>query len=153
MTVYASTRDARHQKLAMELGAEWAGGTFDAPREKLMRILKQDVGRLDRLITDISNASRLDAELSREPPRPVDVARLLGEVTSLYNETARPNEPRVALVSPQAASSRRSAAPLNCKAGCRTLTAAGRRSIASAFGWALISGTPSLRAVICMVTA
>jgi propanol-preferring alcohol dehydrogenase len=34
-TVYASTRDARHQKLAIELGAAWAGGTFDAPPEKL----------------------------------------------------------------------------------------------------------------------
>jgi propanol-preferring alcohol dehydrogenase len=34
-TVYASTRDARHQKLAMELGAAWAGGTLDAPPEKL----------------------------------------------------------------------------------------------------------------------
>ena len=35
VTVYASTRDARHQKLAMELGAAWAGGTLDAPPEKL----------------------------------------------------------------------------------------------------------------------
>lgn len=34
-TVYASTRDARHQKLAMELGAAWAGGTLDAPPEEL----------------------------------------------------------------------------------------------------------------------
>lgn len=33
--VFASTRDARHQKLAMELGAKWAGGTLDAPPEKL----------------------------------------------------------------------------------------------------------------------
>jgi propanol-preferring alcohol dehydrogenase len=33
--VYASTRDARHQKLAMELGAVWAGGTFDEPPKKL----------------------------------------------------------------------------------------------------------------------
>src|SRR5437879_12225441 len=33
--VYASTRDARHQKLAMELGAAWAGGTFDEPTKKL----------------------------------------------------------------------------------------------------------------------
>ena len=33
--VYASTRDARHQKLALELGAEWAGGTFDEPPKKL----------------------------------------------------------------------------------------------------------------------
>jgi len=35
VTVYASTRDARHQKLALELGAAWVGGTFDAPPEKL----------------------------------------------------------------------------------------------------------------------
>jgi len=33
--VYASTRDARHQKLAMELGATWAGGTFDEPPKQL----------------------------------------------------------------------------------------------------------------------
>jgi propanol-preferring alcohol dehydrogenase len=33
--VYASTRDARHQRLALELGAVWAGGTFDEPPKKL----------------------------------------------------------------------------------------------------------------------
>jgi propanol-preferring alcohol dehydrogenase len=33
--VYAPTRDARHQKLALELGAAWAGGTFDEPPKKL----------------------------------------------------------------------------------------------------------------------
>jgi propanol-preferring alcohol dehydrogenase len=35
VTVYASTRDVRHQKLALELGAAWAGGTLEAPPEKL----------------------------------------------------------------------------------------------------------------------
>jgi propanol-preferring alcohol dehydrogenase len=35
VTVYASTRDMRHRKLALELGAAWAGGTLDAPPEKL----------------------------------------------------------------------------------------------------------------------
>ena len=33
--VYASTRDMRHRKLALELGAAWAGGTFDQPPKKL----------------------------------------------------------------------------------------------------------------------
>ncbi len=33
--VFASTRDERHQKLALKLGAKWAGGTFDEPPEKL----------------------------------------------------------------------------------------------------------------------
>jgi alcohol dehydrogenase, propanol-preferring len=33
--VFASTRDARHQRLALELGAAWAGGTLDEPPKKL----------------------------------------------------------------------------------------------------------------------
>src|SRR5262249_33266742 len=33
--VYAYTLDDRHQKLALELGAAWAGGTFDEPPKKL----------------------------------------------------------------------------------------------------------------------
>jgi len=33
--VYASTRDERHRRLAMELGAKWTGGTLEAPPEKL----------------------------------------------------------------------------------------------------------------------
>ena len=33
--VFASTRDVRHQKLALELGAAWVGGTFDEPPKKL----------------------------------------------------------------------------------------------------------------------
>jgi two-component system sensor histidine kinase ChvG len=66
-------------------------------KARLMALLKQDVRRMDRLITDISNASRLDAELSRETPRPVDVARLLSEIVGLYGAGERPNEPHVAL--------------------------------------------------------
>ncbi len=64
-------------------------------RERLTAILKQDVGRLDRLITDISNASRLDAELSRDAPRPLDLERLLADIASFYAETARPIDPAV----------------------------------------------------------
>jgi two-component system sensor histidine kinase ChvG len=65
-------------------------------RERLQTILKNDVGRLDRLITDIANASRLDAELSREAPRPLDLHRLLSEIVALYVDTARPGEVSVA---------------------------------------------------------
>lgn len=56
---------------------------------RLLPILKHDVDRLDRLITDISNASRLDAELSREAPRAVDLARLLADICGLYEATER----------------------------------------------------------------
>ena len=66
-------------------------------RDRLLAILKQDVGRLDRLITDISNASRLDAELSRESPRPVALTRLLRDIVSLYETTRHDGDPHVRL--------------------------------------------------------
>ena len=50
----------------------------DASREKMMGIVRNDVKRIDRLITDISDASRLDAELSREHSEPVDLAPSAG---------------------------------------------------------------------------
>ena len=43
--------------------------------------------RLDRLISDISDASRLDAELQRNDVAPVDFAKLLTTVVSVQNET------------------------------------------------------------------
>ena len=63
----------------------------DEARERLLHILQQDCSRLDRLITDISNSSRLDAELSREPPRVFDMGRLLSEFVGLYNASAKPS--------------------------------------------------------------
>ncbi len=54
-------------------------------RERLAAVLAADVKRLDRLITDISNASRLDAELSRDNPRTLDLARFLADVVGLYS--------------------------------------------------------------------
>jgi two-component system sensor histidine kinase ChvG len=59
----------------------------DAARERLMAIVKNDVKRIDRLITDISDASRLDAELSRETSDPVDIKHLLETVVEVYNYT------------------------------------------------------------------
>ncbi len=73
-----------------------------APRAKLMGILKQDVGRLDRLITDISNASRLDAELSRDAPRPIDLPRLMSDLSALYSQSATPGEASVLMLDAEA---------------------------------------------------
>jgi two-component system sensor histidine kinase ChvG len=69
-----------------------------AAQARLLPILKNDVGRLDRLITDISNASRLDAELSREAPKRIDLAKLLGDIAALYQGAAREDEPKVSLL-------------------------------------------------------
>ncbi len=57
-------------------------------RERLMAIIADDVQRLDRLISDISNASRLDAELSRAEPEPVDVGAMLGTLADIHRATA-----------------------------------------------------------------
>ena len=46
-------------------------------RKRLLDIIQHDVKRLDRLISDISDASRLDAELQRHEIAPVDLKRLL----------------------------------------------------------------------------
>ena len=52
-----------------------------------MAVINQDVRRADRLITDISNASRLDAELSRDTPKKVEVGTLLEDIISLYQQS------------------------------------------------------------------
>ena len=69
-------------------------------RGRLMDILQQDVTRLDRLVTDISNASRLDAELSREAPRAFDLGALLRELTGLYGASTRSAGAPVRFVDP-----------------------------------------------------
>jgi len=58
----------------------------DADRDKLVEIIKHDVRRLDRLITDISDASRLDAELARDMAKPVDMANLLHTLCDIQRE-------------------------------------------------------------------
>ncbi|WP_206453766.1 stimulus-sensing domain-containing protein [Aurantimonas marina] len=52
----------------------------ETSRERLLEIIQHDVRRLDRLITDIADASRLDAELARQIAQKVDLAALLRSV-------------------------------------------------------------------------
>ncbi len=59
----------------------------DDGRTRMMAIVRDDVKRIDRLITDISDASRLDAELSREATEPVDLAHLLETIVDIYRIT------------------------------------------------------------------
>jgi two-component system sensor histidine kinase ChvG len=56
-------------------------------RSRLLAVIEHDVKRLDRLISDISDASRLDAELQRQEMVPVDLRRLLSTLTTVANET------------------------------------------------------------------
>jgi len=63
-----------------------------AVREKLMAIVLDDVARLDRLITDIAGASRLDAELSRANAERVDVAEILDGLADALSAVAKPDQ-------------------------------------------------------------
>ncbi len=56
-------------------------------RQRLLSIIQDDVGRLDRLISDISDASRVDAEMSRAERERVDVRVMLEKLAELYTTT------------------------------------------------------------------
>lgn len=59
-------------------------------RARLMDVIRDDVGRLDRLITDISDASRLDAELSRTRFELVDAGALAAGLVAAYRTAGLP---------------------------------------------------------------
>ena len=69
-------------------------------RDRLIAVMQHDVRRLDQLISDISDASRLDAELARGEAGPVDVAALLRAVVSMAQESPRSNGARIELSVP-----------------------------------------------------
>ena len=74
----------------------------DPERQKqLLTIIVQDVARLDRLISDVSDASRLDAEMSRVTAEPVDVVPILHALRELDEATRdAENDPRVVVDAP-----------------------------------------------------
>jgi two-component system, OmpR family, sensor histidine kinase ChvG len=55
-------------------------------RARLLAVIDHDVRRLDRLISDIADASRLDAEMQRQDAMPVDLKELLTTVVNVANE-------------------------------------------------------------------
>lgn len=61
----------------------------DDQREKLLDVIDHDVRRLDRLVSDISNASRLDSELVKEEEEPFDILETLGNLGRHLGEEAR----------------------------------------------------------------
>ncbi|WP_421725149.1 stimulus-sensing domain-containing protein [Bauldia sp.] len=66
-------------------------------KARLATIIQHDVRRLDRLISDISNASRLDAELARQDAEPVDMCQVLETVVQMVRETIPEVGPKIAL--------------------------------------------------------
>jgi two-component system sensor histidine kinase ChvG len=67
---------------------------------RLLAIVTQDVARLDRLITDISDSSRLDSELSRTRMEIIDLAPILGTLNEMHDATRKTNGPIMVLDAP-----------------------------------------------------
>jgi two-component system, OmpR family, sensor histidine kinase ChvG len=66
-------------------------------QKRLMDIIQHDVKRLDRLITDISDASRLDAELARQDSQKVDLKALLTNLVAAASEVRRNKDVAITL--------------------------------------------------------
>ncbi len=67
-------------------------------REILRRLIASDVKRLDRLITDISNASRLEAEMTRVPRESLDIGRFVEDVVRTYDATLESGQTAVRFI-------------------------------------------------------
>ncbi|WP_284735966.1 stimulus-sensing domain-containing protein [Dongia deserti] len=67
-------------------------------QRRLMTIILDDVQRLNRLITDISDASRIDAEMSRADAEPVSMRELLTAIADIYGATVDADAPRIEVI-------------------------------------------------------
>ena len=65
----------------------------DESKKRLLDIIQHDVRRLDRLISDISDASRLDAELARSDAQPVDLEKLLADMVDISRQIRAAKKP------------------------------------------------------------
>ncbi|WP_244426598.1 sensor histidine kinase [Sinorhizobium sojae] len=62
-------------------------------KKRLLDIIQHDVRRLDRLISDISDASRLDAELARSDAKKIDLEKLLGDLVDISRQVRGSKKP------------------------------------------------------------
>ena len=83
---------------SLRSAVETAGRIEDpVSQRRLMAIILDDVERLDRLITDISDASRLDAELSRLEVAPIDIGAMLKALADIHESTRTEGAPHLVL--------------------------------------------------------
>jgi two-component system sensor histidine kinase ChvG len=115
-------------------------------QDRLMEIIQHDVQRLDRLITDISQASRLDAELSRDEMTLVDLRALLAQLVATHERPvvrfalAAQDKPSVMLVLPEAGG-------LHVRGNEGRLAQVFENLISNALSFSPASGTVTVRVV------
>ena len=93
--------EIRNPLSSLRSAVETAARIEDPEKQRrLMAIIQDDVERLDRLISDISDASRLDAELSRLEVLPTDIGAMLRALVDMHEETRVAGSPRLVLELP-----------------------------------------------------
>jgi len=107
-------------------------------QRRLLAIIAEDVGRLDRLISDISDASRIDAELSRVAVEPVDIKPILATLHEIHDATRDDDDPKMELDVPDS--------PLVVNAVEGRLVQVLRNLIGNAESFSPPNGTIALRA-------
>ena len=82
------SHEIKNPLTSLRSAVETAARVSDPSQQrKLMSIIQDDVARMDRLISDISDASRLDAELSRAETEPVDIRIMVETLAEVYRAT------------------------------------------------------------------
>jgi two-component system, OmpR family, sensor histidine kinase ChvG len=93
------SHEIKNPLTSLRSAVETAARLKDPDQQKqLMSIVLEDVQRLDRLITDISNASRLDSELSREEMGKVEIGRMVKALVDVHHAVTENYAPTMALV-------------------------------------------------------
>ncbi len=70
-------------------------------RQRLMEIARDDVRRLDRLINDIGEAARTDAELARALFEPIDLGPLIEQLVASWETRRETGDARIAFARPR----------------------------------------------------
>jgi two-component system sensor histidine kinase ChvG len=73
-------------------------------KKQLIDVIRQDVVRLDRLISDVGEAARTDAELARARFEPVDLGDLIGQLVTAWESRRETGNVRIAFARPRRAS-------------------------------------------------
>jgi two-component system, OmpR family, sensor histidine kinase ChvG len=113
-------------------------------QKQLLRLVLEDAKRLDRLITDISDASRLDAEMSRDERSVVPLGSMLAALVAVYRDAAGADSPFLALDLPGGGSG--SGATLNVRGNEERLVRVFRNLLDNAISFSPPGGTITVRA-------
>jgi len=112
-------------------------------QRRLLALVLDDIERIDRLVTDISDASRLDAELSRDEPAPLAIAPMLETLVEVYGASGSEDAPQLVLELPETPAQR---AALEVPGIESRLVQVFRNLIANAISFSPKRGTIRIRA-------